>query len=107
MRESPDAILDTLIDVAVYILDQADARRHQRGQARAGVPFDTPVSEEEPAFVRAGDVATLLGISERSVYRLAAAGVLPRVKFGKSMRFSRVALLRFIEQQQEGSRRVP
>jgi hypothetical protein len=33
MREPPDAILDKLVDVAVYVLDQAEARR-QRGQVQ-------------------------------------------------------------------------
>jgi excisionase family DNA binding protein len=113
MHQTPEVILDKMIDVAVYILDQAEARRRQRGQGGAaaplpgrlpadGVTFDMPApsAKAEPLLLKAPEVAALLGISSRQVYYMAHYGELPRVKLGKSLRFPRDELMRWIAEHE-------
>lgn len=56
-------------------------------------------SETEPALLDVRAVATLLAVSERTVYRLSDAGRLPkRIKLGALVRWRRGELLDWIAQ---------
>ena len=48
-------------------------------------------------LLNAGDVAGLLGITRFRVYELVRRQLIPCVRLGRSVRFSRAALDRFIE----------
>ncbi len=68
------------------------------------VPFEpTPVYSaiaDAPLLLRTHEAAQLLQISERKLYYLAKDGTIPVVRFGRSVRFSKAALLRYIAQQE-------
>jgi excisionase family DNA binding protein len=44
-------------------------------------------------YVRAGEVAELLGVSERTVLRLAAQGRIPSLRVGSAVRFDLEAVM--------------
>ncbi len=77
---------------------------------RSGVQRSTRPKEEPPGnywamtprLLRAGEVATYLGVSRSQVYALMAGGVLPVVKIRGSVRVDREALDRWLDQQREG-----
>ena len=59
-----------------------------------------PVREPKPLLLRVPDVARLLDLSERAVYRRIAEGSLPGVRrLGRSVFVSRPELLRWLGQQ--------
>ncbi len=53
-------------------------------------------------LLRAEEVAHLLGIGRSKVYELIAAGELPVVRVGRSLRVNRLALERWIEDRTRG-----
>lgn len=53
----------------------------------------------EPLLLRAGEVARLLGLGRSKVFAMLAAGELPAIRFGRSVRVPRVALERWIEER--------
>jgi excisionase family DNA binding protein len=58
-----------------------------------------PLHNGQPLLLRAEDAAPLLGVSVRAIYRLAAEHKIPAacvVRLGRSVRFSRPALLRWL-----------
>ncbi len=55
--------------------------------------------EMEPLLLRAGEVARLLCLGRSKVFAMLAAGELPTVRFGRSVRVPRVALERWIEER--------
>ncbi len=70
----------------------------------AFVPFE-PAPEpsppvDEPLLLRTREAAHLLQISERKVYYLLKDGTLPAVRFGRSVRVSRSAILHYIHRQE-------
>jgi excisionase family DNA binding protein len=64
-------------------------------------------SERAPELLSARNAAALLGISQRHLHAMVASGRLPKpIKLGRSARWSRAALLDWIEREQaqaEGS----
>ncbi len=64
------------------------------------VPIATGVDDvnAEPKLIDVREVAQLLGVSARQVYRLKDAGAIPHpIKLGGCVRWSRPAILEFIE----------
>ena len=60
-------------------------------------------SESQPATYRKEQVAKLIGISERSVERGVASGEIPGVvRVGKSIRFSRAVVDKFLQGETAG-----
>jgi excisionase family DNA binding protein len=60
-------------------------------------------------FLRAGDIASMLGVTTGRVYQLIAAGEIPVVKVGGAIRIPRSAWAQWLEGQTEaalGSLRV-
>ena len=55
----------------------------------------------EPALLRPRDAAKFLGVSDRHLWGLTAAGLIPSVKLGRSVRYSVSRLRDFIDAQQE------
>ena len=53
----------------------------------------------EPLLLRAGEVASLLGLGRSTVFALLAAGELPVIRIGRSVRVPRVALERWIDER--------
>ena len=53
----------------------------------------------EPLLLRAGEVARLLGLGRSKVFAMLAAGELPAIRIGRSVRVPRVALERWIEER--------
>jgi excisionase family DNA binding protein len=53
----------------------------------------------QPLLLRAAEVAAILGIGRSTVFELAAAGELPVVRIGRSVRVPRHALYRWIEER--------
>jgi excisionase family DNA binding protein len=53
----------------------------------------------KPLLLRAGEVARLLGLGRSTVFALLAAGELPVVRIGRSVRVPRVALERWIDER--------
>jgi excisionase family DNA binding protein len=53
----------------------------------------------EPLLLRAGDVAKLLGLGRSKVFAMLAAGELPVVRIGRSVRVPRAALERWIDER--------
>jgi len=51
-----------------------------------------------PAFLTVAEVATMLRVSNMTVYRLINAGSLPAVRIGKSYRLTEVDVDRYLEQ---------
>jgi excisionase family DNA binding protein len=52
----------------------------------------------------ADEAAALLGVSEKRLYALSRAGIVPSVRLGRNVKWSSVALDGFIE---SGGRRIP
>ena len=52
---------------------------------------------DEPILLRVADVARLLSLSRSAVYELIAAGQLPHIRLGSSLRVPRAALERWIQ----------
>lgn len=60
---------------------------------------------EPPLLLTVGEVSALLGVSVRSVWRLAAAGELPSpLAIGRSKRWDRRAIHDFVERKVRGLR---
>jgi excisionase family DNA binding protein len=80
------------------------ARDKQLGQIEI-IPFDQaderPPERQATLLLRVSEAAPLLGISERHLYDLLRAGVIPAVRLGRSVRVSKVALERFIASQED------
>jgi excisionase family DNA binding protein len=52
-----------------------------------------------PLLLKAGQVAQLLGLGRSTVFALLAAGELPVIRIGRSVRVPRVALERWIDER--------
>jgi excisionase family DNA binding protein len=59
----------------------------------------------EPLLLRAGEVAKLLGLGRSTVFALLAAGELPVVRIGRSVRVPRAALERWIDERTDHTQR--
>jgi excisionase family DNA binding protein len=63
------------------------------------------MSEEQvstPILVTPREAARLLSISERSLHAWTKAGLIPRVRIGKSVRYSLQSLKEFSEKSEKG-----
>ncbi|QXR35341.1 helix-turn-helix domain-containing protein [Alcaligenes aquatilis] len=60
-----------------------------------------PTSNDDE-FLSIKQVAELLKVTERTIYRLASAKQIPAFKVGGTWRFSRVEINQWIQRQQEG-----
>ena len=59
------------------------------------------LQEHASALLSARDAATMLGISQRHYHTMVAGGRLPKpIKLGRSARWSRAALVEWIEREQ-------
>jgi len=68
-------------------------------------PAPTPhePGAEPPAYLTARDVAAMLQLSAKSVFRLAAAdATMPQLRLGGSVRFPRERLLRWLRAREGG-----
>jgi len=61
-----------------------------------------PMNSEEEAILTIKQVAEYLKVTERTIYRLAAAKQIPAFKVGGTWRFSRADIDAWIEQQSTG-----
>ncbi len=61
----------------------------------------------EPLLLRVTDVALVLGIGRTKVFALLAAGELPVVRLGRSVRIPREALERWVRERTEGGNKRP
>lgn len=57
----------------------------------------TNIDHRPRRMLRVTEVATLLNLPEKRVYLLAAAGLLPHVRLGRSIRFNEAALTAWLE----------
>jgi excisionase family DNA binding protein len=62
-----------------------------------------PTSSDDE-FLTIKQVAELLKVTERTIYRLAAAKQIPAFKVGGTWRFSRAEINQWIQRQQEGGK---
>jgi excisionase family DNA binding protein len=53
----------------------------------------------EPLLLRSGEVAKLLGLGRSTVFAMLAAGELPVVRIGRSVRVPRAALERWVDER--------
>lgn len=58
-----------------------------------------------PLLLRAGEVATLLGLGRSTVFAMLGAGELPVVRIGRSVRVPRVALERWVDERTDHNTR--
>ncbi|MDP2270518.1 MAG: helix-turn-helix domain-containing protein [Archangium sp.] len=62
------------------------------------------IARSEPErFWKAKDVAQFLSVSEKWVYKHAAAGTLPNSRFGSNLRFDPVAIRAYAERCSRGA----
>jgi excisionase family DNA binding protein len=54
-------------------------------------------------YVRAEEIARSLGVSRSTIFRAAAAGSLPSVRIGRSVRFSPEAVERWLAEHSAGN----
>lgn len=59
---------------------------------------------QERPLLEASEVAEILGVTERYVWRLGRDGELPRIVFGRHVRYKPAAVDAFIEAHKEGRR---
>ena len=59
-----------------------------------------PTDNNEGEILTIRQVADYLKVTERTIYRLAAAGKIPAFKVGGTWRFSRAEINRWIQRQQ-------
>ena len=59
-----------------------------------------PKSIAEPLLLKAGQAAAVLGISERKLWELTNRGVIPCVRIGRSVRYSRRTLEAWIAEHE-------
>ena len=59
-----------------------------------------PTDNNEGEILTIRQVADYLKVTERTIYRLAAAGKIPEFKVGGTWRFSRAEINRWIQRQQ-------
>ena len=67
-----------------------------RTNGRKGEP---KMERTERILLRAGEAAELLAIGRSTLYELAAKGIIPTVRVGQSLRFSREQLIDWIKGQ--------
>ena len=63
-----------------------------------------PTSTSEGEILTLKQVAEFLKVTERTIYRLAAAKKIPAFKVGGTWRFSRAELDQWIQRQQKGDK---
>ena len=63
-----------------------------------------PTDNNEGEILTIRQVADYLKVTERTIYRLAAAGKIPAFKVGGTWRFSRAELDQWIQRQQKGDK---
>ena len=63
-----------------------------------------PTSNDEGEILTLKQVADFLKVTERTIYRLAAAGKIPAFKVGGTWRFSRAEINQWIQRQSEGGK---
>ncbi len=63
--------------------------------------MNTPTEDKELLLLRVSLVAQRLSISRSRAYELVAAGVIPSVRLGASVRVPTLALKRFVEKLEE------
>jgi excisionase family DNA binding protein len=60
---------------------------------------------QQDQLLRSNEVAALLGIAERTLARLVKAGNFPQpTRIGNSLRFSRVAVMKWLDTRKEAAR---
>ena len=66
------------------------------------------LGEPEPEYLTASQVAALLQVSEKSVFRWAAKdAAMPCLRIGRTVRFPRARLLRWLSAREQGLGRAP
>lgn len=59
-------------------------------------------AETAPLLVNSRAAARMLGISERTLWGLAADGLLPQVRIGRAVRYAMADLQAYIDRQRSG-----
>src|SRR4051812_30996805 len=68
------------------------------GRPQAGPPFKTHADDPDPMLLRVEQVAKVLGIGKRTVWRLVSGGTLPPpVALGRCKRWKHSDVTRFVE----------
>ena len=65
--------------------------------------MNASAASQPQAFWRAKDVARFLSVSEKWVYKHAAAGALPNSRFGSNLRFDPAAIRAYAERCSRGA----
>lgn len=69
----------------------------------APAPAPHEIAAEVPAYLTAAQVAAMLQLSAKSVFRIAAAdATMPQLRLGGSVRFPRERLLRWLKAREGG-----
>jgi excisionase family DNA binding protein len=83
------------------------------GDGENAIKFSTnpsalePNSHLEPVYLTPDDVAAMLQLSSKSIYRITKADPsMPMLKIGGSIRFPRERLLRWLQQREQGRPRT-
>jgi excisionase family DNA binding protein len=85
-------------DVAPGRSDIADVPRPEVGTRPPDLPVVQPMLENQPQLISTSEVAKMLGVSARTVYRLKDGGRLPMpVSIGSLVRWSRRSIEEWIE----------
>ena len=71
------------------------------------ISIDQTQDEPLPLLYRVSTAARLLAISRSRAYELCAAGILPTVRIGSSIRVPARALERFVKELQEQGQAAP
>ena len=71
----------------------------ERAQEKAPITDARGTRPLQPLLLRSGEVAKLLGLGRSTVFAMLAAGELPVVRIGRSVRVPRVALERWVDER--------
>jgi excisionase family DNA binding protein len=81
---------------ACSVIEPSDPERLDENAPTAEARGTGPLG---PLLLRAGEVARLLGLGRSTVFALLAAGELPVIRIGRSVRVPRAALERWIDER--------
>jgi excisionase family DNA binding protein len=76
-----------------------------RGKRALNLPSPCLQVPDEGEILTLKQVADFLKVTERTIYRLAAAKKIPAFKVGGTWRFSKAEINQWIQQQSEGGKR--
>ena len=72
-------------------------RRHEHGREKSEKQLNADALEGRGDFLKAAEVASVLGVSSRMVARLAKRDEIPAIRIGSAWRFSREGFREYLE----------